>query len=91
MSRNSMMIRAFVGVLLITSLILSLSTCTADDACYNYEDLCPDIDEGLCAEVLKGQSNKVINCIYYADSCVKIHKCLDVDSDLDSDLDSATD
>ena len=63
MNQPSIIIRAFVGVLLITSLIISLSTCAADDACRNYEDHCPDIDEALCVGVLRGQRDKVIHCV----------------------------
>ena len=72
-----MMIRVFLSVILMASIITSINNCTAGDACRSFENNCY-IDRELCNEVLAGQSQAVIDCIVDAETCREVHICLKI-------------
>ena len=81
MRLTSIMTRISVAILFATALALSVSTCGAPEACQTYQEVCAKIDEPLCVEVLEGQPQAVISCVYYAETCVEVHECLEVEEE----------
>ena len=85
MNTNHPMRFMCITIILAITASLSLGGCRSEDACQNYNERCAEVDESLCADVLEGQSQSVIRCVYFAATCGGVHKCFDVnESDTDS-------
>lgn len=78
MNTKQLTIRAVIMITFVTLLNLLVNACSSDDACANYKERCSKIDSAVCVDVLEDQSQSVISCVYYAETCGEVHECLEV-------------